>query len=259
MVTRRKRPAKQDIIDMPRFQRKIDKETVPGCWLWTGSYSRKTPNLTFQCNSWSVRGLMAQPDKGQFTIATCGQHSCVNPDHLENVERGRATSYYVKASIDREMGVGPGSAQLRRTHCPEGHPYSEENTYRPPNRLNERRCLACRNIRNAEVHKELRPVEPNALFPSRRDMATLCKTLAASENEVQAARKKLSPVMREIFDMYWGLGWPKPMSFTAIEEETGRDRRYVNSLKKQATDAMVKRISSARKAAETPSNYVYRK
>jgi hypothetical protein len=30
-----------------------------------------------------------------------------------------------------------------KTHCPEGHPYSVENTYIPPN-SHERQCRICR-------------------------------------------------------------------------------------------------------------------
>lgn len=31
-----------------------------------------------------------------------------------------------------------------KTHCPQGHPYSIENTYTPPSRPTERMCRACR-------------------------------------------------------------------------------------------------------------------
>jgi hypothetical protein len=35
-----------------------------------------------------------------------------------------------------------------RTHCPQGHPYDEENTYRPPSRPGSRHCRACARLRN---------------------------------------------------------------------------------------------------------------
>ena len=33
---------------------------------------------------------------------------------------------------------------VNKTHCPQGHPYSAENTYSPPSRPTERMCRACR-------------------------------------------------------------------------------------------------------------------
>jgi hypothetical protein len=38
--------------------------------------------------------------------------------------------------------------QLLKTHCPQGHPYDEANTYRKPSKPDRRICLICR--RNAD-------------------------------------------------------------------------------------------------------------
>jgi hypothetical protein len=63
----------------------------------------------------------------------CTNRHCVAPDHLEaithaeNVRRGEL-----------------GAARRAKTHCPQGHPYNEENTYRHNGR---RSCRACRRER----------------------------------------------------------------------------------------------------------------
>jgi hypothetical protein len=43
-----------------------------------------------------------------------------------------------------------GNAQARKTHCPYGHPYDEENTYRYNGR---RQCKACMRERVAKRRK----------------------------------------------------------------------------------------------------------
>lgn len=40
--------------------------------------------------------------------------------------------------------------QARKTHCPRGHEYTEENAYRCPSRPNARWCRKCIPIRAAE-------------------------------------------------------------------------------------------------------------
>lgn len=62
----------------------------------------------------------------------CRRPSCVNPDHLEPV-------------TDREnilRGVGYAAQSSRVTHCPQGHPYDEVNTYRW---RGWRLCRTCRS------------------------------------------------------------------------------------------------------------------
>jgi len=65
----------------------------------------------------------------------CKNKLCVKPDHLEavthaeNVRRGNA-----------------GKWQREKTHCPQGHPYSEENTYVIP-ATGHRQCRECNRAR----------------------------------------------------------------------------------------------------------------
>jgi hypothetical protein len=63
----------------------------------------------------------------------CRVRSCVNPAHLEPVtpKENYARSTAREGQARRAAGV---------THCPQGHPYNEANTYR---RDNKRKCRAC--------------------------------------------------------------------------------------------------------------------
>lgn len=67
----------------------------------------------------------------------CRNTSCVRPAHLEpvshseNVRRGRSGAHW-----------------RAKTHCPAGHAYTPENTYRLPSRPNARYCRACRRTSN---------------------------------------------------------------------------------------------------------------
>lgn len=71
----------------------------------------------------------------------CRSRSCVNPTHLEAVtqdENKRRTTGY----------------RYSKTHCPQGHPYSPENTYTTPNR--DRQCRTCRAARQRAARAAVR-------------------------------------------------------------------------------------------------------
>lgn len=61
----------------------------------------------------------------------CRVHNCVNPEHLEPVTQ--------RVNILR--GFGAAATNARKTHCPQGHEYTPENTYRDEGR---RVCRICK-------------------------------------------------------------------------------------------------------------------
>jgi hypothetical protein len=65
----------------------------------------------------------------------CRNPPCVNPDHLEAVT---PRENYLR-------GISPWAVNARKTHCPAGHPYDENNTY-----VNSKGCRVCRACRRAK-------------------------------------------------------------------------------------------------------------
>lgn len=72
----------------------------------------------------------------------CRNRGCVNVEHLEPVT----------IAVNVMRGVSPHALNARKTHCLNGHEFTEENTYRRKDK-NTRDCRTCRN---AAVKKSLR-------------------------------------------------------------------------------------------------------
>lgn len=102
------------------------------CWLWTGSttdkgYGQLRVGDRIEYVHRLVYRLFVGPLTKDITVDhLCNRPTCVNPAHLELVSRAENSS----------------RAAARRTHCPNGHAYSVENTAYPPR--GGRACLTCR-------------------------------------------------------------------------------------------------------------------
>lgn len=109
------------------------------CWLWTGShqgdgYGRFYAQRKMQsAHRYSYELHVGPIPAGLQIDHLCRVPGCVNPAHLEAVTPRENTL----------RGQGITAVQARRTHCPKGHPYDEENT-----RLNGRKrfCRACQAL-----------------------------------------------------------------------------------------------------------------
>lgn len=112
-------------------------ETDTGCWQWqpsTGShgygnaYNGTTVVLAHRMSFEAFRG----PILNDLTVDhICRNRTCVNPAHMR-----------LMANLDNAKDNGMSS----RTHCPHGHAYDDENTYRCPTK-GHRRCRACAKAR----------------------------------------------------------------------------------------------------------------
>ncbi len=128
-----------------RFWEKVDKEgalpthrpDLGQCWVWVGAINASGYGIIATSNrkcrtvhrlSWELagRGLVA----GLHLDHLCRVRHCVRPAHLDQVS----------CAENVRRGFGNGS----KTHCPRGHEYSDENTYRWPNAPHSsRQCRAC--------------------------------------------------------------------------------------------------------------------
>ncbi len=119
---------------------KLDARTnkTDSCWLWTGAkqtagYGVLSDRLAHRLSYERWKG----PIPAGLTIDhLCRVRHCVNPEHLEAVT--------LAENVLR--GESLPARNARRTHCPQGHPYDQENTHVNP-KTGWRMCRACNRER----------------------------------------------------------------------------------------------------------------
>lgn len=128
-----------------RFWRKVTIDPG-GCWQWTahrdkdgyGVIAWGSPARGHQSHRVAY-GVLVGPIPEGFVVRHKGGRSpgCCNPDHLEAVTQ--------KTNIARGgTGKAAASRQLSKTHCPQGHEYTEANTY--VTALGSRTCRECSKL-----------------------------------------------------------------------------------------------------------------
>lgn len=108
-----------------------------GCWEWLGARSDGYGRIQIagrSCRTHRVAyEMFAGPiPEGMALDHLCRNRSCCNPAHLEVVtwgENNRRTAHY----------------NALKTHCPNGHPYDEFNTYHHSD--GSRECQVCKRAR----------------------------------------------------------------------------------------------------------------
>lgn len=155
-----------------RFWAKVNKSgPVPDyrpdlgpCWVWVASVDRKgygnfhvisRPKKSAKAHRVSYELLVGPVMVGLEIDHLCRVRHCVNPAHLEAV-----TPYE-----NMVRGNSLQAQNLRKTHCPKGHEYTEENIYRLPGR-SARYCLACHAERTRLLQQKNR-LDPENLRRAR--------------------------------------------------------------------------------------------
>lgn len=123
-----------------RFSQKFSVDELTGCWEWTGCKNRdgyghaKYRGKVCRTHRLAYEHMVGPIPTGLELDHLCRNTSCVNPSHLdpvthaENIRRGDV-----------------GKNESTKTHCPYGHEYSVENTYKNPK--GGRNCRSCRRQR----------------------------------------------------------------------------------------------------------------
>lgn len=115
-----------------RFWAKVD--ASGDCWLWTGarksegygSFSIRHGDSVY-AHRFAYQQLVGPIPAGLQLDHLCRVRNCVNPDHLEPVER--------KVNILR--GQSPAAIHARKSTCRNGHPFDAVGA------TGNRRCLTC--------------------------------------------------------------------------------------------------------------------
>jgi hypothetical protein len=136
-----------------RIQSLFFEEPVTGCWIWTGrldkdGYGRLCfggkESAAYRVSFELYRGPIPhgfEPDH------LCRVRFCINPWHMEPVTH--------KVNLLRGMSLQAMNA--RKTECPQGHPYSEENTMlQKVGDAVWRHCKSCRKIKRKRKSHESR-------------------------------------------------------------------------------------------------------
>lgn len=125
------------------------------CWLWTGSLSGRygaftAGNKSFSAHKWLWEQTNGSVPTGLELTHLCPFTHCVNPDHMEATSHGEV----VRRGRLSEMTRARHAAT---THCPQGHPYDEENTaWREKNGYRQRDCRACQREANRRCYEKRR-------------------------------------------------------------------------------------------------------
>lgn len=122
-----------------RFWDRLQVNNETNCWLWTGTtqgrdkwmYGKMKLRGTLDgTHRHAYRELKGNIPAGYQIDHLCRQTLCCNPEHLEivtqqeNARRGNSGKFHAD-----------------KTHCPQGHPYSPQNTLRTNTGC--RKCRAC--------------------------------------------------------------------------------------------------------------------
>jgi hypothetical protein len=116
-----------------RFWTKVDRRGDAECWMWIGATNRGAKmrggpygklgdewpsRKTVLAHRVSYEMAKGEIPAGHQVDHRCRNSLCVNPQHLEAV----------LPHLNNERSSSPTAANIAKTHCPQGHEYTVENT-----------------------------------------------------------------------------------------------------------------------------------
>lgn len=131
-----------------------------GCWIWQGYTSRNgygqrqyDGRVQYAHRAYYQHYVGPIPD-GLCIDHLCGVRSCVNPQHLDPVT--------MRENVVMRSNSASG-LNLRKTHCKNGHEYTEENTTPGKTKYGttSRSCRACSNDRSRVKRADAKRSDPD--------------------------------------------------------------------------------------------------
>ena len=139
--------------ELTRFEAKIERVPFSTCWFWLASTKAQSRYGQFHFRGrgecahrvayWHWRGDIPS---GLVIDHLCRQPLCVNPKHLE-----------VVTHRENCLRGDAGLRNLRKTECPSGHAYDDENTVRDGRK---RRCRKCLLMQRRAIRSRAREFHP---------------------------------------------------------------------------------------------------
>ena len=148
------------------------------CWIWDGHLNPKgygrlnITGFSAYAHRYAYETLVGPIPHGLDIHHRCERPACCNPAHMETV-------VHVEHPIGRQGQFGKA-----KTHCPQGHEYTEENTKwnlvpSGGKQIKVRMCRTCRNEKAREYRRRKKIVpNPCRLEPSpvgARSSSASCK------------------------------------------------------------------------------------
>jgi hypothetical protein len=128
-----------------RFMSKVEK-SPDGCWIWIGSIApngygkfsveKNKVRKCFNAHRWAYEYFVGPIRAGLTLDHLCRNRRCVNPSHLEPVT--------IRENLIR--GEGVSAVNIRKTHCPKGHPLVD-SPFPSHQRGQHRYCPVCSRSR----------------------------------------------------------------------------------------------------------------
>ena len=120
------------------------------CHVWTGFLHDGYGRFWFDGRNWPAHRWLLEQSTGPLPEGhepdhLCRNRACVRLSHLEVVTQ--AENVRRAGPFRRGRAVGNAALEAAKTHCPQGHPYDDENTRVKNGR---RHCRACGRARYHE-------------------------------------------------------------------------------------------------------------